>query len=67
MYSLRKRLRNIRKISKRRNENVNQQDNNNGDEEDEEEIEIYPKNVIISSKYTVLNFVPKSLFEQFKR
>lgn len=29
--------------------------------------EIYPKNRIISSRYTVWNFLPKNLFEQFRR
>ncbi len=27
----------------------------------------YPKNVIVSSRYTMLNFFPKSLLEQFRR
>ena len=27
----------------------------------------YPDNEVISSKYTVLNFLPKNLFEQFRR
>ncbi|ETO23285.1 hypothetical protein RFI_13892 [Reticulomyxa filosa] len=28
---------------------------------------IYPDNIIISSKYTVLTFIPLNLFEQFRR
>jgi hypothetical protein len=27
----------------------------------------YPDNRVVSSKYTVLNFLPKNLFEQFRR
>lgn len=27
----------------------------------------YPKNVIVTSRYTLVNFFPKSLFEQFRR
>lgn len=27
----------------------------------------YPKNIIVSSRYTLLNFLPKSLLEQFRR
>lgn len=27
----------------------------------------YPKNVIVSSRYTIINFLPKSLLEQFRR
>lgn len=29
--------------------------------------ENYPKNIIVSSRYTIINFFPKSLLEQFRR
>eukprot|EP00600_Ochromonadales_sp_CCMP1393_P005802 CAMPEP_0174957920 /NCGR_PEP_ID=MMETSP0004_2-20121128/2336_1 /TAXON_ID=420556 /ORGANISM="Ochromonas sp., Strain CCMP1393" /LENGTH=1496 /DNA_ID=CAMNT_0016206075 /DNA_START=185 /DNA_END=4675 /DNA_ORIENTATION=+ len=34
---------------------------------DKEANETYAENIIISSRYTVLNFLPKSLLEQFRR
>lgn len=32
-----------------------------------EEQEQYPQNIIVSSRYTIFNFLPKSLLEQFRR
>ena len=51
--------------NKIRNGNQNEQDNQ--DEYGIKELDDYPRNIIISSKYTALNFIPKSLFEQFRR
>jgi magnesium-transporting ATPase (P-type) len=34
---------------------------------DPDELSIFPKNIIISSRYTLINFFPKSLLEQFRR
>ena len=35
--------------------------------QDEDKVRVFPDNEIKSSKYTVWNFVPKNLFEQFRR
>ena len=35
--------------------------------EEEDKVRVFPDNEIKSSKYTVWNFVPKNLFEQFRR
>jgi magnesium-transporting ATPase (P-type) len=34
---------------------------------DPDELNLFPKNIIISSRYTIFNFFPKSLLEQFRR
>lgn len=36
-------------------------------EEQRQHLAQYPKNIIVSSRYTLLNFFPKSLLEQFRR
>jgi hypothetical protein len=33
----------------------------------EEELDPYPPNIIITSRYTVFSFLPKTIFEQFRR
>lgn len=71
-------MRKGRKSSDSNSVNVPLLDNNNENEIDERFIEpyvintslnenIYPPNIIITSRYNIISFIPKTIFEQFRR